>query len=143
MKITKIRTTPLLCKFKQPYHWAQGINWAAPVILIEIETDGGVTGIGESVASPTIEPVHAIIQDAIPRFIGKSIYDGNRTIAEHYRFGFNARGTGSAPRYFSQAMAGFELALWDAIGKAAGQPLHRILGGAVRDDVSAGEKIPH
>ena len=135
MKITKIRTTPLLCKFKQPYHWAQGINWAAPVILIEIETDGGVTGIGESVASPTIEPVHAIIQDAIPRFIGKSIYDGNRTIAEHYRFGFNARGTGSAPRYFSQAMAGFELALWDAIGKAAGQPLHRILGGAVRDEV--------
>src|SRR5215831_8898538 len=135
MKITKIRTTPLLCKFKQPYHWAQGINWAAPVILIEIETDGGVTGIGESVASPTIEPVHAIIQDAIPRFIGKSIYDGNRTIVEHYRFGFNARGTGSAPRYFSQAMAGFELALWDAIGKAAGQPLHRILGGAVRDEV--------
>jgi L-alanine-DL-glutamate epimerase-like enolase superfamily enzyme len=135
MKIRKIRTTPLLCKFKQPYHWAQGVNWAAPVILIEIETDEGVTGIGESVASPTIEPVHAIIQDAIPHFIGKSAYDGNRTITDYYRFGFNARGTGSAPRYFSQAMTGIELALWDAIGKAAGQPLHRILGGAVRDEV--------
>jgi L-alanine-DL-glutamate epimerase-like enolase superfamily enzyme len=135
MKITKIRTTPLLCKFKQPYHWAQGVNWAAPVILIEVETDAGITGIGESVASPTIEPVHAIIQDAIPQFIGKSVYDGNRTIGDYYRFGFNARGTGSAPRYFSQAMAGFELALWDAIGKAAGQPLHRILGGAIRDEI--------
>ena len=56
-------------------------------------------------------------------------------IADYYRLGFNARGTGSALRYFSQAMAGIELALWDAIGKAAGQPLHRILGGAVRDKV--------
>jgi muconate cycloisomerase len=32
-------------------------------------------------------------------------------------------------------MAGIELALWDAIGKAAGQPLHRLLGGKVRDEV--------
>ena len=136
MKITKIRTTPLLCKFKQPYHWAQGITLGAPVILIEVETDGGVTGIGESVASPTIEPVLAIIDDAIPHFIGKSVYDGNRLIADYYRLGFNGRGTGSAVRYFSQVMAGIELALWDAIGKAADQPLHRILGGAVRNKIN-------
>ena len=136
MKITKIRTTPLLCKFKQPYHWAQGITLGAPVILIEVETDGGVTGIGESVASPTIEPVLAIIDDAIPHFIGESVYDGNRLIADYYRLGFNGRGTGSAVRYFSQVMAGIELALWDAIGKAADQPLHRILGGAVRNKIN-------
>ena len=133
--ITEIHTTPLLCKFKQPYYWAQGVTHAAPVILIEINTDEGITGIAESVASPTIEPVHAILRDAVPSFIGKSVYDGNRTIADYYRFAFNARGTGSAPRYFSQAMAGIELALWDAIGKAAGQPIHRILGGAVRDEI--------
>jgi muconate cycloisomerase len=135
MKITEIRTTPLLCKFKQPYHWAQGVNYAAPVILIEVETDQGVVGIGESVASPTLEPVHAIIRDAVPHFIGKSAYDGGRLVADYYRFAFNARGTGSAPRYFAQAMTGLDLALWDAIGKAAGQPLNRILGGAVRDEV--------
>ena len=135
MNITSIYTTPLLCKFKQPYHWAQGVNYYAPIILIEIETDSGITGIGESVASPTLEPVHAIIRDAIPHFVGKSAYDGFRLIADYYRFAFNARGTGSAPRYFAQAMTGIDLALWDAIGKAAGQPLHRLLGGAVRDEV--------
>ena len=136
MKITKIRTTPLLCKFKQPYHWAQGITLGAPVILIEVETDEGVTGIGESVASPTIEPVLAIFDDAIPHFIGELVYDGNRLIADYYRLGFNGRGTGSAIRYFSQVMAGIELALWDAVGKAADQPLHRILGGAVRNKIN-------
>jgi muconate cycloisomerase len=135
MKIRRIRTTPLLCAFKQPYHWSQGVNWAAPVILIEVETDAGLVGIGESVASPVIEPVLAILKDAIPYFIGKSAYDGNRLIWEYYQFGFNARGTGSAPRYFAQALAGIELALWDAVGKAASQPLHRLLGGAVRDEI--------
>jgi muconate cycloisomerase len=135
MKITAIKTTPLHCAFKQPYHWAQGVNYAAPVILIEVETDGGVTGIGESVASPVIAPVLAIIRDAIPHFVGRPVYDGNRTIWDYYQFGFNSKGTGSAPRYFSQALAGIELALWDAIGKKAGLPLHKLLGGAVRDTV--------
>ena len=135
MKITAIKTTPLLCKFKQPYHWSQGINYGAPVILIEVETDKGVIGIGEATASPVIAPVLAILEDAIPHFIGKSAYDGNRIIWNHYQAGFNARGTGSAPRYFSQALAGIELALWDAIGKSVKLPLHKLLGGAVRDTV--------
>src|SRR5262245_17095314 len=135
MKITNIKTTPLLCKFKQPYHWAQGVNYAAPVILIEVETDSGITGIGESVASPVIEPVLAILKDAIPHFIGQSAYAGNRAIWNYYQYGFNSKGTGSAPRYFSQALAGIELALWDAIGKRAGLPLHQLLGGAVRDKI--------
>jgi muconate cycloisomerase len=135
VKITAVRTTPLFCKFKQPYIWAQGTQNGAPAILIEVETDNGITGIGESVASPGIEPVLAILNFAIPAFVGQSAYDGNRIIAECYQAGFNSRGTGSAPRYFAQAVTGIELALWDAIGKAAGQPLHRLLGGAVRDRV--------
>jgi len=135
MKIKTIKTTPLHCAFKQPYHWAQGVNYGAPVILIEIETDAGIVGIGESVASPVIAPVLAILQDAIPHFAGQSVYDGNRIIWDYYQFGFNSKGTGSAPRYFSQALAGIELALWDAIGKAAKLPLHKLLGGAVRDKI--------
>ena len=135
MKIKSIKTTPLHCAFKQPYHWAQGINYGAPVILIEVETDTGVIGIGESVASPVIAPVLAILHDAIPHFTGQSAYDANRIIWNYYQYGFNSKGTGSAPRYFSQALAGIELALWDAIGKQAKLPLHKLLGGAVREKV--------
>ena len=135
MNIKSIKTTPLHCAFKVPYHWAQGVNYGAPVILIEVETDTGAIGFGESVASPVIAPVLAIIQDAIPHFVGQSVYDGNRIIWNYYQYGFNSKGTGSAPRYFSQALAGIELALWDAIGKSAKLPLHKLLGGAVRDKV--------
>lgn len=135
MKITAIKATPLFCAFKQAYHWAQGVNYGAPVILIEVKTDAGITGIGESVASPMIAPVLSIIENAIPHFIGRSAYEGNRIIWDYYQYGFNSKGTGSAPRYFSQALAGIELALWDAIGKAAKLPLHKLLGGSVRDKV--------
>ena len=135
MKIVSITATPLFCAFKQPYHWSRGVNHGAPVILIEVETDSGITGIGESVASPAVGPVLEILNYAIPTFAGKSVYDGNRLIWDYYLTGFNSKGTGRAPRYFSQAMTGLELALWDAVGKAAGQPLHRLLGGAVHDSV--------
>lgn len=135
MRIKAIRLTPLHCPFKQPYHWSQGVTYGAPVVLIEVETDTGIIGIGESSASPTHAPILAILEDALPRFIGQSAYDGNRLIWDYYQYGFNAKGIGRASRYFSQAMTGIELALWDAIGKQAKLPLHQLLGGKVRDKV--------
>jgi L-alanine-DL-glutamate epimerase-like enolase superfamily enzyme len=131
VKITAIRTTPLYCKFKQPYHWAKATKDGAQIVLVEIETDAGITGIGESAASATAEPILALQKHVIPGLVGQSVYDGNRLIAECADTGYSS----SAPRYFAQAVAGIELALWDAIGKAAGQPLHRLLGGAMRDKV--------
>lgn len=135
MIITSIKTTPLYCAFKQPYYWAEGANFGAMVILIEVDTDTGIVGIGESVVSPTLTTVMSVLEDAIPHFIGKSIYDGNKIIWNYYKYGFKMKGTGSAPRYFAQALAGIELAIWDVIGKAAQIPLHKLLGGAVRDKV--------
>jgi muconate cycloisomerase len=124
MKIADIRLTPLFCRFKQPYVWAQGVNEGTEVILDELLTEKGIVGIGESVASPGIGPVLSILEAARERFIGQPVHDSSRLTAEFYRWGFNARGTGSAPRYYAEAMTGIDLALWDAIGKAAGLPLH-------------------
>ena len=47
-----------------------------------------------------------------------------------------ASGPGNQRRYSNQILAGIELALWDAVGKALGQPVHRLMGGAVRDEVA-------
>ncbi|MDQ7249761.1 mandelate racemase/muconate lactonizing enzyme family protein [Dongia sedimenti] len=135
MKITKIRTTPLLCKFKQDYHWADGVTLSSPVVLIEVETDEGVVGIAESGVGPTIEPMLAILHDAIPHFIGKSVFDGNKLIWDYFRSGFKARGVGSQYRLFSRTMSGIELALWDAIGKCIGQPVYNVLGGALHEKI--------
>ena len=48
--ITGLRLTPLFLTFRQPYHWAGRVDYAAAVVLVEVETDDGLVGVGESVA---------------------------------------------------------------------------------------------
>ena len=50
MKITDIAMTPLWLPFKEPYHWAGRVDYGAAVVLVEVETDDGLIGIGESTA---------------------------------------------------------------------------------------------
>jgi L-alanine-DL-glutamate epimerase-like enolase superfamily enzyme len=49
LKITEVRTRPLLVPYTSPYHWAQGVIDGAMVILVEVDTDEGLTGYGESI----------------------------------------------------------------------------------------------
>ena len=60
MKITEVRTTPLHVLFKTPYHWALGVDEGADVVLVEIATDAGLTGIGESMGQPSAAAVLAM-----------------------------------------------------------------------------------
>ena len=52
MKIKNITATPLHLKLKNPYHWAQGVNYWAEVVFITIETDVGIIGYGECFGAP-------------------------------------------------------------------------------------------
>jgi muconate cycloisomerase len=133
MKITGVRTTPLQVLFKTAYHWALGVDEGADVVLVEIETDAGITGIGESMGQPSAAAVIAMLEAALPRLVGAPAADIARLTAEAR---LAMMGCGATPRYASQAVTGLDLALWDLAGKAAGQPAHQLLGGAVRDHVS-------
>jgi muconate cycloisomerase len=131
MKIARIRTTPLALAFKEPYHWAGRVDHAAGVVLIEVETDEGLVGIGESVAAFPADGTVAAIQGVAPLFVGEPVFDVERLITKARHLGsFN-----HTPWYADFVLTGVEMALWDILGKAAGRPVYRLLGGAVRDDV--------
>ncbi len=131
IRISAVRTTPLFLTFKEPYHWAGRVDHGSPVVLVEVETDAGITGIGESVSSLAAEVTTAALRSVEPLFLGQPIHDVARLVHEARHLGtFN-----HMPWYADFVLAGFEMALWDAIGKAAGQPVYRLLGGAVRDEV--------
>ena len=135
MRISEVVTTPLWIPFKQPYHFAQGVILGAGVILVEVRTDEGVTGYGESIATPSAEAICSYLSLAADICIGRSPFENARLMAEAYHALFELEGTCSAPRFAGQVLAGLEMALWDVMGKATGRPVHELLGGAVRDEV--------
>jgi L-alanine-DL-glutamate epimerase-like enolase superfamily enzyme len=135
MKITSIKTTPLLVPYSQPYYWAQGVIEGACVVLVEVHTDSGIIGYGESIGTPCARAVEAYLKQAAKLCIGRSPFSNARLMADAYHGLFQAVGTGSSPRFSGQVLSGLEMALWDVMGKATGRPAHDLLGGAVRDEI--------
>ena len=135
MTITNVKATPLLVRNKVPYYWAAGVRYGAEVILIEVQTDDGITGYGESIGTPSVAGVSAFVNTAALHLIGGSVFDSRRLMRQCYHALFQAHGTCSAPRFGGQVFAGLEMAMWDAAGKTAGCAVHELLGGKVRDSI--------
>ncbi|MDG2356167.1 MAG: mandelate racemase/muconate lactonizing enzyme family protein [Paracoccaceae bacterium] len=138
MKIKDFRVTPLFCRFKQPYFWAQGRHDGAHIALVHIETEEGILGLGETPA--TMMPIHPILSflnTVKPLLIGQSICDISHLIREIYTRSFGIEtASHSSPRIANQIFAGVELALWDALGKTVNLPVYDILGGKIHKEIS-------
>lgn len=101
-----------------------------PWTLVTVETDQGVTGIGEAYPSPG---VHEIITDYLrPVLVGENPLDVERL---YYLMRGSLSGRGSQQGVGTIAISGVEIALWDAAGKILGQPIYQLLGGKMREDV--------
>src|SRR4051812_1138484 len=93
-------------------------------LFVEIETDGGITGIGEGSMSGRVDIVEAAINWFKPYIIGTDpggIEDHwNRA---YYEFSRYRDGT-----VLMTALAAVDLALWDIEGKRLGLPVWRLTG---------------
>ncbi|HBW1753407.1 mandelate racemase/muconate lactonizing enzyme family protein [Klebsiella quasipneumoniae] len=121
MKITKVETLEI------DLSGQNGLALWRP-IFARIYTDEGITGIGEAglaygTASESVAPMMLKLAERF--LIGKDPND-TETLWEHMlRRSFWAQGGG--PVIFG-AMSALDSALWDIKGKAAGLPVHRLLG---------------
>ena len=112
MKITKVRVYA-------PPHPNPLFNQSDLVVLID--TDAGITGIGEGGARDTLEQSAGRLIGKDPQYIERLWQDMNR--AFFYPAG----------REKTDAIGALDLALWDIRGKALKLPVHEVLGGMVRD----------
>ena len=135
MKITEIRTTPIMVPYVEPFYFAQGVVHGATVILVEVHTDEGLTGYGESIGTASAEGVQSYIKLAGAACIGHSPFENAGLMSNAYHALFQLLGTCSSPRFAGQILAGLEMALWDVMGKATGRAAHELLGGAVRNEI--------
>jgi galactonate dehydratase len=113
IKITKIR-----------YYSAPGYN--KPLFnqsrgIVEIETDGGIIGIGEGGSKDMIEQCAQML-------IGEDPFRIEHLWQNIFRGMFYPPG-----REKLHALGALEMALWDVKGKALGVPVYDLLGGATRD----------
>ena len=131
MKIADIRTIPLSYRCAPPYGSAGGILAAREGLIVEVETDGGITGIGEAGVGGGATR-HVIETQLRPMLIGEDplLIEGlwQRMFARTRQFG--RRGI------VMNALSGIDIALWDVAGKVAKLPVYRLLG-ACRDRVEA------
>ena len=101
--------------------------------LVKITTKDGLIGWGECHA-PAAPRVHAtVINDLLaPILIGQ---DARQVEPLWEKLYSSQRLRGYATGFYTESIAGVDLALWDLLGKYLGQPLYRILGGKYRDSV--------
>ncbi|MER5353930.1 galactonate dehydratase [Kitasatospora sp. NPDC002551] len=99
-------------------------------LFLRVATDEGITGWGEPVVEGRAETVRTAVAELADHLVGR---DPLR-IEDHWQVltkgGFYRGGP-----VLSSAVAGIDQALWDIAGKAYGVPVHRLLGGPVRDRV--------
>lgn len=123
MKITAIKTH--LVDASRPGGWAAR-NWC----FVTVETDEGITGIGEASGWPRV--IQTAIQDLTPILIGE---DPTRIERLWQKMLLAMMGHGMAGVVGGGAMTGIEIALWDILGKKLGVPVCDLLGGRCRDEV--------
>lgn len=101
-----------------------------PWTIVTIETDTGVTGIGEAYPSPG---VHEVITD----YLQPVLRDENPLDVErlYNLMRESLSGRGSQSGIATIAISGVELALWDTAGKILDQPVYQLLGGKTREEV--------
>lgn len=135
MKITNVETILLAIPFEtggQPWIFG-GKPWTHfDVLLIRIETDEGITGWGESFARNRDASLKATIDTHIgPKLVGR---DPTRIVQIKHQLEQQLHNFGRIGPV-EYGISGVDIALWDILGKAAGIPLYRLLGGKSRDEV--------
>ncbi len=98
-------------------------------VTVVIETEDGVTGIGDATLNGRELAVASYLRDHVcPLLIGRDARRITDTWSYLYKGAYWRRGPVTMT-----AIAAIDVALWDIKGKAAGLPVYQLLGGAARD----------
>ena len=134
MKITDVEVIPL----RIPEHNIEIADGIQDDVIVRVHTDEGITGIGEADSSPLV--VKALVEawSSWPRcrglrevLVGRNPMHVEQLWQEMQTATLWLGRNGAA----QQAISAIDIALWDIVGKAAGKPVHALLGAAYHERV--------
>jgi L-alanine-DL-glutamate epimerase-like enolase superfamily enzyme len=132
MKITRVKPTVISIPRADTLTTSYGSRSDALTVLVEVETDEGLIGIGQTAVDAPFygEPAEGIVAN-INAHLGPALVGQSPLDIEH----LSRRMVEALPEHLS-ARAGVDLALWDLKGKALGVPVYQLLGGRYREGIS-------
>src|ERR687890_1561150 len=107
------------------------------MMLVVVDTDAGIHGLGEVGIRTRQEAARGALRHLDELLVGQ-----DATRIEHLWQLMSRSGFFPADRFLSSAISAVDVALWDIAGKALGVPVHRLLGGKVRDWVPCYAHVP-
>jgi D-galactarolactone cycloisomerase len=129
MKIAEVRTIAL-SGATEDHGWPGGTDPNVQYnTLVEVVSDQGITGIGSCYTTRAL--VAGSLELLAPLLIGQSALEPQR-VSETMRQSMFWLGRGGSVEH---TISGLDIALWDLLGKALGQPVSRLLGGVYRDRI--------
>jgi glucarate dehydratase len=129
MRISAVRATPVNIPLVAPMWWSGGLYPGTSKLIIEVETDSGILGLGEAPSTS----LTANVLEMAERLIGLDPIDiaaCEERCVPPWQIVQNTDDSAAV-----KAFGSIELALWDIRGKAWNAPLFQLLGGAVRRDI--------
>lgn len=133
MKITRIETIPVNVPInpERAIRGGRGSHTESPFLLVRIHTNEGIEGLGEVSCTPIWSGEDQFTAaHLIQRLLAPLLRGQDPTAIERLMAAVNAA---VANNPFTKSA--IEMALWDILGKVAGLPLYRLLGGPVRDEI--------
>jgi D-galactarolactone cycloisomerase len=134
MKIVDIRTYVLSTPLDEPFAFSMGWVRRRSTMIVEVITDEGISGWGESLCHGLQPPeiaetiVHAALK---PIVVGQDPFDVDVLWERMYNL---TRPYGQKGAVIN-AISAIDIAIWDCQGRALGKPVHKLLGGAYRTEI--------
>jgi mandelate racemase len=129
MKIREVRVRAVAAPMKRPLATSTGKLTLAPLVLIDLETDTGVTGRAYlfAIGRHNLAPIARLVEAMAEMVKGDEVapFDLERKLRARYTL----LGVHNIVLF---AIAGIDMAAWDALGQSLGQPLARLLGSTPR-----------
>ena len=127
--ITAIRHWLIYIPFDNPIVWGSGKRAGSTRLVVEVTTAGGVKGYGETISLLDFVPV-VLEKVVVPLALGRRVSDTERLHRHVMGAGYYHH-----ERAVVMALTAVEMAMWDALGRHAGLPLHQLWGGAYRSEI--------
>lgn len=129
LKIESIRVRAVAVPMKRPLQTSIAAVTVAPLLLIDLRTDGGIVGRSYlfSPGKPHVPAIAKLVEAMAEMVKGDAVapFDLEKKLRARYAL----LGVHNIVLF---AMSGIDMAAWDALGQALGQPLVRLLGAAPR-----------